>query len=191
MPSLLDTAIRRGFTPGTCAMDKGYDGSGMYTACEDRDIRPVIPLKKTVNVVNGKHNPPSCQHGEWAFAGSDTKRGASKWRCPDRECQPASVWVKADRLHTLIPAPPTAGKRSTAPGARSNASSDASSTNGASATAGQSPTPRPAPRRPHHSRAPDQRTNQGASRPAGRVTPPTPNPPTAGDPACPHHETEP
>jgi hypothetical protein len=26
-------------------MDKGYDGSNMYTACESRDIRPVIPLK--------------------------------------------------------------------------------------------------------------------------------------------------
>src|SRR5437762_2310967 len=27
----------------------------------------------------------------------------SKWRCPSGECQPASVWVKASRLHTLIP----------------------------------------------------------------------------------------
>jgi hypothetical protein len=103
MPSLLDTTIRRGFTPDTCVMDKGYDGSGMYTACEDRDIRPIIPLKKTVNVVNGKHKPPSCQHGEWTFAGSDTKRGASKWRCPTGGCTPRSVWIKADRLHTLIP----------------------------------------------------------------------------------------
>ena len=41
--------------------------------------------------------------GEWAFAGSDAKRGASKWRCPSGECQPGSVWLKADRLHTLIP----------------------------------------------------------------------------------------
>ncbi|MFL6150467.1 MAG: transposase [Pseudonocardiaceae bacterium] len=78
MPSLLDTAIRRGFTPDTCAMDKGYDGSGMYAACESRDIRPVIPLKLTVNVVNGMHKPPSCKHGWWTFAGSDAKRGASK-----------------------------------------------------------------------------------------------------------------
>ena len=39
----------------------------------------------------------------WTFAGSDTKRGASKWRCPTGECAPASVWVKAGRLHTLIP----------------------------------------------------------------------------------------
>lgn len=31
------------------------------------------------------------------------QRGASKWRCPTGECKPASVWLKADRLHTLIP----------------------------------------------------------------------------------------
>ncbi|MDQ3155104.1 MAG: transposase [Actinomycetota bacterium] len=103
MPSLLDTAIGCGFSPGTCVMDKGYDGSGIYATCESRDIRPVVPLKLTVNVANGKHEPPSCQHGVWTFAGSDTKRGASKWRCPTGRCQPASVWVKADRLHTLIP----------------------------------------------------------------------------------------
>ncbi len=51
----------------------------------------------------GKHQPPSCEHGKWTFAGSDAKRGASKWRCPTGQCKPASVWIKADRLHTLIP----------------------------------------------------------------------------------------
>jgi transposase len=30
-------------------------------------------------------------------------RHATKWRCPIGECKPASVWVKADRLHPLIP----------------------------------------------------------------------------------------
>jgi len=35
------------------------------------------------------------------FAGSDAKRGASKWRCPMGECSPASTWIKADRLHPL------------------------------------------------------------------------------------------
>jgi transposase len=28
---------------------------------------------------------------------------ATKWRCPTGGCKPASVWVKADRLHPLIP----------------------------------------------------------------------------------------
>jgi hypothetical protein len=37
------------------------------------------------------------------FAGSDSKRQASKWRCTTGECKPASVWIKADRLHPLLP----------------------------------------------------------------------------------------
>lgn len=36
------------------------------------------------------------------FAGADRKRKAIKWRCPTGECKPASVWIKADRLHPLI-----------------------------------------------------------------------------------------
>ena len=51
----------------------------------------------------GKAGPPSCEHGTWRFAGSDSKRGASKWRCPTGECSPASRWVAADRLHPLVP----------------------------------------------------------------------------------------
>ena len=39
----------------------------------------------------------------WKFAGTDANRGAAKYRCPSGECSPASVWVKADRLHTLVP----------------------------------------------------------------------------------------
>ncbi len=100
---LLDAVIRRGFNTATCAMDKGYDGSAVYAACESRNVRPIIPLKLTVNVVNGLHKPPTCQHGTWTFAGSDSKRGASKWRCPTGACTPASRWIKADRLHPLIP----------------------------------------------------------------------------------------
>jgi transposase len=54
-------------------------------------------------VKRGEDAPPRCEHGDWRFAGSDSKRGASKWRCPTGECKPASRWVKADRLHPLIP----------------------------------------------------------------------------------------
>ena len=60
-------------------------------------------MRKTPAVVAGKHKPPTCEHGVWTFAGSDAKRGASKWRCPTGECSPASRWIKADRLHLLIP----------------------------------------------------------------------------------------
>jgi Transposase DDE domain len=62
-----------------------------------------MPLRQTPAVARGDHKPPCCEHGEWRFAGSDSKRRASKWRCPTGECKPASRWVKADRLHPLIP----------------------------------------------------------------------------------------
>jgi hypothetical protein len=62
-----------------------------------------VPLRKTPAVKAGKDKPPKCDPGEWTFAGSDAKRGASKWRCPSSECSPACVWVKASRLHPLIP----------------------------------------------------------------------------------------
>ncbi len=63
----------------------------------------MVPLRQTPAVKAGKDKPPTCDHGTWTFAGSDAKRGASKWRCPAGECAPASVWVKASRLHPLIP----------------------------------------------------------------------------------------
>jgi hypothetical protein len=100
---LLDRLHALGIDPETCAMDKGYDAGSMYEACADRGIAPVIPLRKTPAVVRGEHKPPSCEHGEWRFGGADQKRGATKWRCPTGKCQPASVWIKADRLHPLIP----------------------------------------------------------------------------------------
>jgi len=100
---LLDATLARGFAVETCAMDKGYDIPRLYGECEDRDVRPIIPLKQTPAVKRGDHNPPTCEHGEWRFAGADYTRKATKWRCPTGECQPASRWVKADRLHPLIP----------------------------------------------------------------------------------------
>jgi hypothetical protein len=66
-------------------------------------LRPIRSGRQTAAVKAGKHNPPACEHGTWTFAGSDAKRGATKRRYPSGECQPASVWIKADRLHPLIP----------------------------------------------------------------------------------------
>ena len=100
---LLDALKAHGINPETCAMDKGYDAGTAYEACSTRGIDPVICLKETPAVKRGEHKPPTCEHGEWRFAGADRKRGATKWRCPTGECAPASVWVKADRLHPLIP----------------------------------------------------------------------------------------
>jgi transposase len=100
---LVDQARRRGAAVAVATLDKGYDVKPVYDALTARDVRPVIPLRQTGRVIRGEDKPPSCGHGTWTFAGADAKRGATKWRCPTAECTPGSVWVKADRLHPLIP----------------------------------------------------------------------------------------
>jgi hypothetical protein len=100
---LIDAVRARGFAVDTCAMDKGYDLAPIYDECEARDCRPIIPLRATPDVKRGDHRPPTCEHGPWRFAGSDYEHGKAKWRCPTGECRPASRWVKADRLRSLIP----------------------------------------------------------------------------------------
>lgn len=100
---LLDKLKGFGFSPETCAMDKGYDNATVYDACEDRDVRPIVCLKETEGVKKGWHKPPTCEHGDWRFAGADFNRKAAKWRCPTGECDTKSKWVKGDRLHPLIP----------------------------------------------------------------------------------------
>jgi IS5 family transposase len=100
---LLDEVVERGFKVRTAAMDRGYDAGSIYDGCEERDVRPIIPLREDAAVKRGDHNPPRCQHGIWQFAGADYKRGAGKWKCPEGKCSPACVWKKADRLFPLVP----------------------------------------------------------------------------------------
>jgi hypothetical protein len=100
---LIDATRERGFAVNTAIMDKGYDNGPIHDGCMARDVAPITPLRKTPAVVRGDHKPPCCEHGEWTFAGADYKRQATKWRCPTGECTPKSRWVKADRLHPLIP----------------------------------------------------------------------------------------
>ncbi len=100
---LLDLAKRRGVIAATAAMDKAYDAGLVYEACAARGCEAIVPLRQTIGVKRGDHRPPSCEHGVWKFAGSDRKRGASKWRCPTEECAPASTWIAASRLHPLMP----------------------------------------------------------------------------------------
>jgi IS5 family transposase len=100
---LLDKLHALGIDPETCALDKGYDHAGTYFDCMIRDIAPVIPLRQTPDVKRGEDGPPDCEHGVWRFAGADRTRGATKWRCPTGECEPKSLWLKANRLKPLIP----------------------------------------------------------------------------------------
>ncbi len=100
---LLGAVKARNFKPETVTLDKGYDSEAVHQACHQAGALPVIPLRKTPAVKQGKHRPPTCEHGAWAFAGADFKRKLTKWRCPTGNCQPKSRWRKASRLHPLIP----------------------------------------------------------------------------------------
>jgi hypothetical protein len=100
---LIDATKARGFDVKAAIMDKGYDNGPIHDGCMDRGIYPVTPLRETPAVKRGEHHAPTCEHGTWTFAGADFKRKATKWRCPTGECQAKSRWIKADRLHPLIP----------------------------------------------------------------------------------------
>jgi hypothetical protein len=95
---LIDATKARGFDVKAAIMDKGYDNGPIHDGYMDRGIYPVTPLRETPAVKRGDHHAPTCEHGEWTFAGADFKRKATKWRCPTGECQPKSRWIKADRL---------------------------------------------------------------------------------------------
>ena len=76
---LIDKARERGFAVETASMDKGNAVGPVYDGSDARNVRPIIPLRQTIAVERGDAEPPMCEHGEWRFAGSDSKRGASKW----------------------------------------------------------------------------------------------------------------
>ncbi len=129
---LIDAARERGFNVATAIMDRGYDNGPIHDGCMDRDVSPVVALRETERVKRGEHKPPSCEHGEWTFAGADYKRRATKWRCPTGECQPASTWSRRTGCIRSSHGRRSAPRSCTARVAPSSASSDASSTNGRS-----------------------------------------------------------
>lgn len=100
---LIDKAKRQGFDIKAAIMDKGYDNDPLQDGCMLRGVAPVVALKDTGGVKKSAAKPPCCEHGAWTFAGADYNRRATKWRCPTGECEPASTWVQASRLHPLIP----------------------------------------------------------------------------------------
>lgn len=100
---LLDVVRGRGFAVETCAMDKAHDLSPVYDEIEARDVRPIIPLRRTADVQKGFGDPPKCKHGTWKYGGTDYGRKATKWRCPTEECPVSNKWLKADRLDPLVP----------------------------------------------------------------------------------------
>lgn len=99
---VLDAVRARGFQPETVAMDKGYDSRAIHDGCEAVGCRPIIAQIRQQKA-RTRDDVPTCEHGRWTFAGADFGRKATKWRCPTSECQPKSVWLKADRRNPLIP----------------------------------------------------------------------------------------
>jgi hypothetical protein len=72
----------------------------------ERCDRPVILLRQTPDPGRESQQgqaPVLPGHGEWTLADADAARGATRWHCPAGQCAPASVRVKASRLHPLIP----------------------------------------------------------------------------------------
>jgi hypothetical protein len=57
----------RRFAAETCALDKGYDVSPVYEALEDRDCRPIMPLRET----------PAVKRGDIARPGASMASGGS------------------------------------------------------------------------------------------------------------------
>ena len=48
---------------------------------------PIIALRRITRVARGEHRPPSCEHGEWTFAGADRQTARVKVAMPDRRMQ--------------------------------------------------------------------------------------------------------
>ncbi len=142
-----------GSAPRSPSWTWGYDHTPGYEGFEARGCHPVIPLRETPAVKAGRHLPPGCAHGAWTFAGSDAKRQAAKWRCPTGECSPASRWITASRLHTLIP-PGDGTVEAALPAARRGRAGErpAQARVGPAARAGPSSCTGWAPRRPDHPR---------------------------------------
>jgi Transposase DDE domain len=94
---LIDTAKGRGLAVRTAAMDKGYGARFIYEGCEDRDVRPIIPLTKSPGVKRGDHKTPTCEHGERTQRDGSSLRPCSRWW--DASHDPlGEAWPQARRL---------------------------------------------------------------------------------------------
>jgi len=100
---LVDKAHGRGFAVETAAMDKGYDLTAIYDGCEARDVRPIIPFRQTPGVKLGQHKPPTCEHGTGGSPDQTLSAARASGVARPASASPPPSWIKADRLHPLIP----------------------------------------------------------------------------------------
>jgi len=85
---LLDSAMARGFDPDTCALDMGYDNNRVYGECEERDVRPIIPLRKTPAVKTGKAGTAGVRARDVALRRVGLKARRIQVALPDRRVLP-------------------------------------------------------------------------------------------------------
>jgi hypothetical protein len=85
---LLDSAMARGFDPDTCALDMGYDNNRVYGECEERDVRPIIPLRKTPAVKAGKAGTAGVRARDVALRRVGLKARRIQVALPDRRVLP-------------------------------------------------------------------------------------------------------
>jgi hypothetical protein len=62
---LLDAVRARGFSPATVAMDMGYDNGRVYAESAERDVVPIIPLRR-----NSGHRESSIRRKKMSGAAS-------------------------------------------------------------------------------------------------------------------------
>jgi len=83
VPAVLDSVKSRGFTVDVAVLDKATTlRSSTTDSRAGTSARPVIPLRETPAVKAWEGRPAEARSRRGTFAGSDAKRGASKWRRP-------------------------------------------------------------------------------------------------------------
>jgi hypothetical protein len=127
---LIDAARERGFGVRTAIMDKGYDSGPIRDGCMERGLCPVTALVRSGRVKRGEHKPPTCEHGQWTFAGADSSARRRSGAARPASALPPPCGSRPTACTRSFRARQSVRASSTAVVARSSGSSDASSTNG-------------------------------------------------------------
>jgi hypothetical protein len=100
---LLDSVRERGFRAEIAVMDMGYDHTPVYEGFEAQDCHPVIPPARDARR-QGRQAPPADVRARRVDVRRIGRQAAGgQVALPDRRVRPASRWIGASRLHTLIP----------------------------------------------------------------------------------------
>jgi Transposase DDE domain len=130
VPVLLDRLRDLRFPVEHAVLDKAYDVGPVYEDYESRRIRPIVPVRKTPAVLAGKHQPPSCEHGTWTFAGLTPSATRPSGAARPASASPHPGGPRRTGCTSSSAAAPTGSGRSTGSAPPSSGSSVGSSTNG-------------------------------------------------------------